>query len=74
MKTYYALLEDVCVSQNCLFFFYLQRNIYFNSLFMDDEKRKVRFSFLFEIFYNLFSITCPLAKEMSSILTTAYCP
>ena len=22
----------------------------------------------------LFSITCPLAKEMSSILTTAYCP
>ena len=35
-----------------------------------DEKRKVRFSFLFQIFYNLFSslciqyITCPLAKEM----------
>ena len=69
----------VCKLKLSFFSFTYSEIIYFNSLFMDEKRKGSDFLSFFKFFTTclvpcVFSITCPLAKEMSSILTTAYCP
>ena len=69
----------VCKSKLSFFSFTYSGIIYFNSLFMDEKRKGSDFLSFFKFFttclvFCVFSITCPLAKQMSSILTTAYCP
>ena len=67
----------VCKSKLSFFLLLTAKYILILCLWM--RKGKSDFLSFFKFFTTclvpcVFSITCPLAKEMSSILTTAYCP